>query len=252
MQSKQRDLAGLRVLVTRPIHQAQTLSTRIRQCGGIPILLPGITISPVADPSVAIDFLNKSWDAIIYTSANAVRFADNLMKNRTLPQAAHIAAIGMATATALMEKSCIPNLLPMRQNSEGLLELPLLAQPLGMRILIVRGMGGRGLLESSLTTRGALVSIAEVYQRDLPDINIETALLPGYGNFDVLIITSGEILHNIISIFGAAWQAKLLMTQLIVISERLEMQALKLGFTRIVRAMGADDDSLLNCLNKIG
>ena len=41
-----RALAGLRVLVTRPAHQAEELCALIERAGGIPVRFPTIEIAP--------------------------------------------------------------------------------------------------------------------------------------------------------------------------------------------------------------
>ena len=58
-------LAGKRVLVTRPRHQAASLAALLRQAGATPLLLPLIEIVPPAESATRPDRCNspsaKSW-----------------------------------------------------------------------------------------------------------------------------------------------------------------------------------------------
>ncbi|HET7688239.1 MAG TPA: hypothetical protein VFK46_06350, partial [Candidatus Macondimonas sp.] len=46
-------LAGLRILVTRPAHQAEGLCQRIAAAGGTPVRLPTLEIVPMTDTATA-------------------------------------------------------------------------------------------------------------------------------------------------------------------------------------------------------
>jgi len=241
------NLHELGVLITRPIHQAQTLFNLIQKHNGRPILFPAITIELIINSVLAQELLSQNWDIIIYTSFNAVQFAAQLNNAINSPT---IICIGTATATAL--KNIFqrePNFIPERQDSEGLLNLPILNQPINQKILIVRGIGGRTLLNETLIARGAYVSIAEVYQRSIPTIDAKAILEKWEQDVQVIIATSGEILDNLISILGTNRQMKLFNTPLITVSERLYNYAQNLGFIQVMRATNASDVALLTTLN---
>lgn len=239
-------LNNLGVLVTRPLHQSQELCRLIQSNGGCPILFPAIAIEPINNPELVQKLFSKSWNIVIYTSPNAVQFAANL--NFTV-QANSIVAIGTATANTLNKVlNCKSNFIPERQDSEGLLNLPILMQPKDQTILIVRGIGGRTLLNETLTARGALVSIAEVYQRSLPKFNVEPMVARWKQEIQIVIATSGEILDNLLLLVGSNGRSKLLNTPLITISERLCYYAKELGFINIMRSPNASDESLLKTL----
>lgn len=243
------NLAGIRIVVTRPVVQSQNLCNLIQQHGGHPICLPALCIEPILDPTSAIHLLGQHWDVIIYTSVNAVRFAANL--NISNPIAKMIAAIGVSTAKELTRTGCTPNLIPEQYSSEGILELPELVQPTGMKILIVRGVGGRNLLSEVLIARGAKVSIAEVYKRSFPEMQVDSILTNWEEDMYIIMATSGEILDNIIALLGPTRYRKLLDSLIIVASERLQQYAETLGFSKVMCAAGADDKSLLAALTKL-
>ncbi|HEV2642753.1 MAG TPA: hypothetical protein VGT98_08600, partial [Candidatus Elarobacter sp.] len=46
-------LFGKRVLITRPLRQADDVATRLREAGAEPILAPTIAIGPPDDPAAA-------------------------------------------------------------------------------------------------------------------------------------------------------------------------------------------------------
>jgi uroporphyrinogen-III synthase len=237
------NLAGLGVLVTRPAHQSDALCRRIEQCGGRAVAFPALEILPTREPARAAELLAQDWDLVIYTSANAVRFA--LQLTTALPTATHIAAVGRATARLLEHTDTPPDLLPARADSEGLLDLQLLRQVAGRRILIVRGEGGRALLGESLSERGARVEFAEVYRRAPPRTDPAPLLQRWPKEVQVVTATSAEVLENLWQLLGPAGRGLLRATPLILISERMEPLARRLGITRTLRADGAGEDALL-------
>ncbi len=93
------------------------------------------------------------YDLVIFISANAVRFgADILGERRDVP----VAAVGQATAAALNAAGYRVSLLPSEgADSESLLAMPQLADMHGKRVLIVRGSGGRELLQAEMAGRAA-------------------------------------------------------------------------------------------------
>jgi uroporphyrinogen-III synthase len=239
-------LAGLGVLVTRPAHQARSLCRRIEHCGGRPIVFPAMDIRPPADPGPAAGLLRQAWDLVIYTSANAVQLARELAP--LPPRAALVAAVGRATAAALRDAGSPPSLVPQTADSEGLLALPELAQVDGRRVLIVRGEGGRPLLGDSLRRRGALVGFAEVYRRALPGADAAPLLARWPREVQAVTATSAEVLENLWQLVGPQGQGLMRATPLILISERMEPLAARLGIRRFLRADGAGDYALLAAL----
>ncbi len=239
-------LAGLGVLVTRPAHQANALCRRIEQCGGHPVAFPALEILPPADPAPAAALLGRDWDLLIYTSANAVSLARELIPD--LPTAAHIAAVGRATARLLEQTDTPPDLLPDRSDSEGLLTLPALQQVAGRRVLIVRGEGGRALLGDSLRERGAEVAYAEVYRRGLPRTDPADLLRRWPREVQAVTATSAEVLENLSRMLGPEGRKLLQATPLVVISERMLPLARQLGIERVIQADGAGEDALLAAL----
>ncbi|MCG8041263.1 MAG: uroporphyrinogen-III synthase [Candidatus Thiodiazotropha endolucinida] len=242
------DLRGCGILVTRAAHQSEPLARMIEACEGRALRLPAIEILPCRNPAQAQQLFASRWDWIIFVSPNAVRFGLKLLAGHA-PTDAGIGAVGASTARELQQAGISVDLIPDRgYDSEGLLSLAELKQVDGQKILIVRGEGGRALLGDTLQARGAKVRYAEVYRRVRPAPHTE-ALLAGWGeNVQLVTTTSREILQNLVEIVGEAGWSKLSQTPLVVISERMEQEAQRLGFSTIIRASGADDRSLMQAI----
>lgn len=242
-------LQGLGVLVTRPADQAQRLGEAIEAAHGRPIVFPCIEISGPADPAAVADQLKNagSYDLLIFISVNAVQYAFDLLPD-SLPANQQIAAVGAATAGHLDGLGLEPTLVPDQFDSEGLLALPALADMTDKRVLILRGNGGRELLAQTLRERGAEVAYAEVYQRLIPQRSAAN-LVSGWANWiDAVVVTSVEILDNLITLLGTDGLAKLQATPLVVVSERLAEHARSRGCRKLYLASQASDGALLKAL----
>ena len=149
------------LLNTRPAHQARTVTEAARAVGMAVIACPTLSIRCLPFPTVAA----QCW---VFTSVNAVRCY--LAQESHLPQG-RLIAIGPATAEALQqaEKEVPPIFsLPKNFNSEEVLEMPIFDPkngPSGQTVAIVKGEGGRTLLQKSLSARGWAVEVVTVYRR---------------------------------------------------------------------------------------
>ena len=236
-------LAGIKVLVTRPAQQAAGLSARITAAGGEVVLLPVIEIAEISENRELAECAAEleHFAMLLFVSANAVeKSLPFVLAERPLPPAIQIGAVGRATAEALRHYGYSPQLLPEHSfNSEGLLALPALQaeKVQGRQIAIFRGDGGRELLSETLRARGAIVRQVSVYQRRCPSprpLSQEAA--------DVIVITSGEALHNLIAMLNApTW---LWSKPLIVLSKRLAELARKQTFQRLWIAPEMSDNGL--------
>ena len=133
-------LAGLRVLVTRPAHQADSLCRMIEARGGKALRLPLLSIEPVTSAAVERQLhAARGYDWWIFTSTNAVQQA-----RRLLPAdwPAQLAAVGAATAAALESAGRDITTPQGAYSSEALLALPQFQQVRGQNILLVTGEGG--------------------------------------------------------------------------------------------------------------
>jgi uroporphyrinogen-III synthase len=233
------DLGGRIVVITRPAGTASALARRVRTLGGVPVLLPGLTLRGVADEATARAALLAVLqnDVLIFTSPAAVRFAAALASLQTT---ATVLAVGQGTARALRRHGVLAPLTPLRQDSEGLLDHPVLQRLHDRRVGLIGASGGRSLLREQLAARGARLHELHVYQRARPRLDrrhVEALLqLPPSAQ---VLWSSAEALQNLQQLLpGAAW-ARLCAATAVVSSERLADVARAAGFSRITRATSA-------------
>lgn len=230
------DLAGLRVVITRPPHQSTDLQHQLEQAGARPLLFPLLAIDQPADPAIAQQALRHllEFDLLIFISPNAVRHSLALLPDG-LPNNLTLACVGRGTARALQEQAGrAPDLMPQQgHDSDALLALPALqeAQIRDKSVLIARGEGGREKLATSLRARGAQVEYAEVYRRVKPANDPETLLGPlRRGEIDIISLSSSEALANLLE-FGQSERETLQRTPLVVFHQRIADAARQRGFT---------------------
>jgi uroporphyrinogen-III synthase len=238
-------LSGSTILVTRPTAQAESLCLQIQRYGGTPIRFPTITIEPITAAVADV------CDLAVFVSANAVQYGAHLLA----PNASmRVAAIGKATAAALREAKVQVDYVPESGfTSEALLAHPDLKLEPGMRALIMRGEGGRELLQQSFERAGLSVQTREVYRRVLPQIDIarRDAIEAGWAEegVDIVILTSVTTLQHLLELLSDRGRALLKNANLLVISDRIGEAASAAGLRgEIIIAAGADDDSILGGL----
>lgn len=246
------DLAGRGVLVTRPAAQAETLCRLIEAAGGRAIRFSTVVIEPVMNPEAARALASRNWDLILFISRNAVEHALPLFPHQCLPAGPRLGVVGTATARALTVAGRAPDLMPAgRCDSESLLALAELQDLNGRRVLIVRGVGGRGLLGDTLVERGARLAYAEVYRRALPVTEVTPLLTRWRRDVQLATATSGEVLDNLVTLLGEKGRDLLINTPLIVVSRRTGRTATGLGFVRVELADGASDAAILDALCRV-
>ncbi len=239
-------LAGTRIAITRPAGSGAALARRARALGGEALSLPGSSLREAADPRSARSALAAALaaDIAILTSPAAVRFAARL---RALRTRAVVLAPGRGTAQALRRAGLRNPVHPGREDSEGLLALPVLRHVRGKRIGIVGAAGGRGLLQRELAARGARIIEAQVYRR-VParlDRRHAAALLRHPRRPLFVLLSSAEALDNLRAALPGRARRALLAGTAVVSSARMETLAREAGFVCVLRAGSARGDDLL-------
>lgn len=234
-------LKGVRVLVTRPAHQAENLCRLIEAEGGTAVRLPLLTIEPGAHAVEARRRLAAPRDLWIFTSANAVRHALPWVGEAWPPR---LGAVGPATAAALAAagQDAAPPLAG--ASSEALLASPELQDVTGWRVLVVTGEGGLDRLERGLAARGAAVERAEVYRR-VPLPYPPEAVAAALRRCDVIVVTSGESLDHLVRLTPEGSRGTLLKKPLVVPAARVVEKARGLGFTQPPRVAEPMSDASL-------
>lgn len=244
-------LEGVNVLVTRPKLSALPLSDAITGKGGHAIVFPTIDIQPLPGRVIESQLAGlPDPNIVIFISANAVVHSwpwlePILQKGQTKIM---VAAIGEATAQALLERGVSEVVLPLEKpyNSENLLKHPLLQVVAQQAILIVRGEEGKTHLAETLRHRSAVVHALAVYRRCQPQPDV--ALMATFLNeqkIDIILTTSRDNLQNFVLMLPPAQAAKFFSIPIIVVSETMKNQAKQLGFQHVLRAEGADTQALL-------
>lgn len=249
-----KQLTGINILVTRPVHQSTFLAEGIHASGGNPILLPVLEIADVANITPLINLIKRldEFDWAIFVSPNAVtKSMDLITKQRVLPPDLKVAAVGKGTADTLRQCGVDEVLIPVEHfDSEALLKSAELQNMVGKRVVIFRGNGGRALLGDTLVLRGAHLEYAECYLRRKPDIDSAPLLAAwSHGEIHAVIITSSEGLHNLFDIIGKLGQQLLKTTPVFTAHERIAQVAKGLGLEKIVKVPCNGDEGLLRGLH---
>jgi uroporphyrinogen-III synthase len=246
-----------RVLVTRPVGQANHLCNLLDAAGYEAIPLPAIEIIAPVDTSrleTVMDELD-SYDMAVFVSVNAVNMGlEFILNERDWPEHTLIATVGARSAEALLKYGLSADFVPEHQfNSEALLELDDLQDMSGQRIAIFRGNGGREYLYDTLVERGAEVDYAEVYRRVCPLVEVKhmlKLLRPGF--LTCITASSNEILQNLFDMAGPEGRTLLQDQRLVVASQRQKLLAQQLGFRQVLFvASNAGDEAMLSAIRDI-
>lgn len=251
-----RPLDQVRVMVTRPAHQAARLCELIERQGGAVTLFPVLEILDPPDTGPLLELIDRlhEFDIAIFISVNAVSKAlDLILPRRPFPASITLAAVGARTGQALARIVRPADIVPRAGfNSEALLATDALRDVRGQRIVIFRGAGGRELIAETLRARGASVEYADVYRRAKPEGNADALLRDlENGDIDVITVTSNESLCNLIELVGNHAPA-LRAIPLVVIGARTAELARELGFDHTPGiAREASDEALIEAIMEL-
>jgi uroporphyrinogen-III synthase len=228
-------LHGLKILITRPAHQAKELETQIQNYGGVAITFPTLEIVGTKNIKKLISTIKKlnQYDFVFFISPNSVFKTATTIHDiwPYWPSGTKTIATGPGTLLALKQHHLPSDYYPEKDfNGTGLLNLVSLQDIKQKKILIIKGEGGRLYLSKGLRARGAYVDNLIVYRRQLPKIDKKN--VPDQKAIDVIICTSHTGLKNLITLLHPSWKNTLFNKQLLVISPRLADGAKKLGFVK--------------------
>ena len=159
-----------------------------------------------------------------------------------------VIAVGQSTADQLDGiDSHRKIIIPHRHDSEGVLSLPELQAIAQQRIALIKGIGGRELLASTLARRGALMIEYPVYQRRLLDFDL-SVFANESDTIDLVIVTSGEAATILLSSAESSWLKE---PPWLVISERIAKLVGEQGVSSVYISAGASDSALIKCAQEI-
>jgi uroporphyrinogen III methyltransferase/synthase len=208
---EQLPLFGKQIVVTRAKGQAAALSRRLRALGAGIVELPTIEIQPAADTAPldrAIANLH-SYDWLIFTSANGVRFfLERLDASSSDLRAlrARVCAIGPGTRAAVEALHLKVDLMGKEYVAESLLEAFAAHSLKGTRVLLPRAAVARDVVPAELARRGALVDVVEAYRTVAPERATRQAagIFGGASKPDCIAFTSSSTVRNFVAAAGAA------------------------------------------------
>lgn len=252
-------LAGVNLLITRPVMPASRTAQRVAALGATPLIFPTTIIEPPADVAPLNAVLARLGDyyAAIFVSPSAAEMtlAPLGAAPRKLPAALHVFAPGPGTAEELTTRGVAQVDMPTTSfDSEGLLALPALQANAikGKRIVIFRGNDGRELMREELVKRGASVDAITAYHRRAPNTP-PTGLLEllRAGKVNALSAMSSDAISNLVPLVPVIERAKLLFALPVYAShERIAATARAAGFRNVIETQAGDAGLITALLEK--
>jgi uroporphyrinogen III methyltransferase/synthase len=203
-------LFGQSVVVTRAPEQSSELSESLRTLGAYVIELPTIAIRAPQDWRPLDNAIARlaSYDWLIFTSANGVRFFIERLdaSSRDLRDLrARICAIGPATAASLQSIHLKVDRMPEQYVAEGVLQAFQGEDLSGKRILLPRAKIARDLIPARLRELGAEVDVVSSYETVIPDGTAAraAALFGGEAKPGWITFTSSSTVRHFVKACGA-------------------------------------------------
>src|SRR3989454_3550496 len=205
-----RPLAGRRIAVTRAREQAGELVRELEALGAEVVAAPTTRIARLADLATLRAALTRvpPYDWIVFTSQNAVhvvcdRLSEWELSSRDVARAL-VAAIGPATAEALVRHGVVPDLVPDRFVAEAVVAaLAARGDVRGKTVLLPRAREARDALPDGLRALGALVDVIPVYEtiRETGDgSGLAAEILAGA--IDAVTFTSASTVRGFVELVG--------------------------------------------------
>jgi len=235
-------LHGLKVCLTRERQQSLHLQQQLEELGAEVLLCPVLQFEPPDDPGPLVRSLKElsSYDWIIFTSPNGVRFFFEALQARNLaPPDCKLACIGPGTQQALSQHGLTADLMPRESVAESLLEAFQSLPVKGARILLARAQEARMVLPDGLTERGALVDIVACYKTVKPQPS------PTILGADWVIFMSASAARNFREIYA-------MDIACLCIGPVTAATAREVGFRRVLQADSYDQQGVVDKLLEAG
>jgi uroporphyrinogen-III synthase len=204
-------LSGRRIAVTRAREQSPELTAKLTALGAEVVELPLITVSKEIDKHSLHDILAElgSYDWIVFTSANGVRFFfdefyriyDDVRSLGLL----RFAAIGETTAKAIGDQhikvECQPRIATAAALADALIATGSLDSA---KLIVITGNLNRDELVTKLEAAQAIVDQLQVYKTEKTDLSAE----PGAADFrargaDAILFASSSAVESFVDQAGA-------------------------------------------------
>ncbi len=178
-----------------------------------------------------------SYDYIIFTSINAVKYFLNHYENDSsnLNCKTKIVAIGKKTASILIDNNIDVDLIP-ENSSSNCLDKLLTEQLVNKKSILIPGSRlAKADLSNSLEIKGALVDFIVVYENEIPK-NIDSNDINNVTNKDInlFVFTSPSTFYNFVSIFNIEnvelfFESKIIATIGLVTKDAIEKENLSVN-----------------------
>jgi uroporphyrinogen III methyltransferase / synthase len=205
----QRPLFGQRVLVTRAVSQAGSLSERLRAVGAEVLEMPVTRIEPLdrAALDAAVARIGE-YQHLVITSQNAVTYLWDALRAAGRDARAlagvTVSVVGSATGEALLARGIVVDIVPERFVAEGVLAaLAARGGMRGARVLYPTAEGARDALPEGLRAMGAIVDVIHVY-RSVPDAEASGGMRQAIeaGEVDLVTFTSASTVRGYVEAVG--------------------------------------------------
>lgn len=229
-------------LVTRPKPKLAQSLAAFNQAG---IFVTGVAPFDIVYRNSALSALGTHLETlqpntvIIVTSKFAADALSHVTNGKVI--ATTVIAVGIATQQAL-STCCKSVVVPEKNDSEGILATAELRRDNLQSVIIIKGIGGRDLIESTLQGRNITVNIFDVYER--------VKLNPVYSSakwqwpeVKGIIATSGEMALSLIETYGLS---SLQTLPWLTVSKRVATLLNQQGIRSVQVCTGASDPALIH------
>jgi len=248
-------LSDTRVLICRPEPAASELASALASMGAECKILPTLAISPLEiSPADRQKIMNLDrYQHVIVTSQHAAKLGLEHIDEYwpQFPAEQNWFAMGRKTAKHL-DAADINLTSPDKDlSSETLLLQTKLKQVKSQKVLILKGVEGRDLLQQQLEKQGALVDTIELYQRRCPEYDTAhiQKSVQAYDP-DYIIALSGETLLNLLSLSKQA-NISLASYSFILSSRRVANIALEQGIKSNIIPDNLMPIDIIRCIAKV-
>ena len=239
------------VLLTRPLAQVGNLQSLLEDSDLDYVLFPALEINKI-NTTVP----SQTYDIIIFISVNAVIYSEEYF-SQLFVEPLKIFAVGPTTAKKLTDKDVKVDAYPLENaSSQELLAMPECGELTDKKILIVRGKGGSETLKNSLKVMNQ-VDYFEVYRRAACEVSrLHVESIERFMQTPDGIITANSVksLFNVVKLVKEIrpyHEDQLKLRTLVVLSERIKVQAEAIGFNKVhVARTPSDKGTIIEILNQ--
>ncbi len=238
----------LSALIIRPEGKCQQTVGMFTERGieahGLPLMTVEVIESTYSQVIGSLTSSNKP-DIVIVTSTYAAQFLIDAMTRQDWSEQIKVICIGESTA-AMFEPINVATQAPELATSEGLLSMDDLLDVKNKHIAIIKGVGGRTLLNQGLCERGAHVVHFDCYERLLNIAAVEQ-FSHNSEHVDCVVATSGELIDLAVTYLDDTWCLK----TWVVVSDRTAQVARSKGIKDIVISPSARNLDLYSTCKKL-